>query len=75
MPHSFIFHAAPMVADRKHHKITGNKIRMISAVSQVEADAIGFNGHLVNIGYGITGIDAQVGQDLVELGRAIFYRP
>ena len=48
---------------------------MVGAVVLVEADILGFNSHLAHIFYGVPRIDAQIGQDLIDLGGIDFDGP
>ena len=61
-------HAAAIVADGQHDVVAGDETRAVGAVVLVEADILGFNSHLAHIFYGVPRIDAQIGQDLIDLG-------
>ncbi len=73
--HDFLIHAAAVVTDREHDKIPGDKTRMFSTIIRIKGLHSCFNGDFSNPGNGIPGIHAQVGQDLVHLGRIHFDRP
>ena len=48
---------------------------MFGTVGLVKSDVSRFDGDLAHSGNGVPGIDAQVGQDLIDLGRIHFDRP
>ena len=48
---------------------------MIGAVGLVEDGVSRFDGDLADAGDGVPGVDAEVGQDLVDLGRVHLDRP
>ena len=48
---------------------------MFFAVFFIKCFSSGFNGEFAHSGNGIPGVDTQIGQDLVDLGRVHFHRP
>jgi hypothetical protein len=70
-----LVHAAAIVTDCQHDKITGDKSWMFFTIFFIKGFYSGFYGEFAHPGNGIPGIDAQIGKDLVDLGRVHFHRP
>ena len=64
-----LLHAATVVAHGQQHIFAGHKSRMVSAIVLVKNRVLRFDGDLANSRDGVPGIDTQVGQNLVDLGR------
>src|SRR6056297_3121733 len=62
-----LIHAAAVVVHGQAYEIAGNKPGMFRAVSRVKTCCASFNGNFTHIGDGIPGVDAQIGQDLVQM--------
>ena len=62
-----MIHAAAVVADGQQHIIAGDKARVMGAVVLVESDVARFDGDFASVRDGVPGVDAEVGQDLVDL--------
>ncbi len=71
----FLVHAAAVVADGQQDKLAGNKTGVIGAVGLVEGMVSCFDDDLAHTFDGVTGVDAQVGQDLLDLGGVHLYGP
>ena len=71
----FLVHAAAVVAYGQQHILPGDKPRVIGAVGLVEGGVFRFDGDLADSGDGVPGVDAQIGQDLVDLGGVHLDRP
>ena len=68
-------HAAAVIDDHQKHIFTGNRIRIIVEKCPLKAHVVGLDGNLAHTGNGIPGVDTQVGQDLIHLGRIDFNGP
>ncbi len=68
-------HAAAVVADDQRCELSGCEARVVGAIGLVQGGVSGFNGDFAGIGDGVAGVDAQVGQDLFNLGGVYLDRP
>ena len=64
----FLVHAAAIVAYREHHIFTADKTQVNSAICLIEVDVFRLDGDLTHPGDGVPGVDAKIGQNLVDLG-------
>jgi len=68
-------HAAPVVAHREQDILTWHKTLVSGAKGSIKGFVHRFNGDPAGTRDGITGIDAQIGQNLVDLGGVHSDRP
>lgn len=68
MGQRFLVHAATGVAHGQSHILTRHKGRVIGAVGFVEDCIASFDGEFAHSADGVAGIDAEIGQDLIDLG-------
>ena len=64
---SFRVHALARIADRKHHVFSGPKRSMKSGIVLIENHVGSFDCELSTRGHGITGIDCQIHDYLLNL--------
>ena len=57
------------------HVVAGDEARVGGAVGLVEGDVFRLDGDLAHAGDGVPGVDAKVGQNLVDLGGVHLDRP
>ena len=62
-------HAAAIVADGEAGICAGDAAGIFGAEGFVDADGLGADGDGAAVGHGVARIDAEVGEDLVDLGR------
>ena len=65
-------HAHAGVADGEHHVVAGLHRHMQTGVVRVELDVGRLNGQVSALRHGVTGIDRQVHDDLLDLARIGF---
>ena len=70
-----LIHAAAAIGDRQQRVVAGNGSRMVGAVGCVEGGVAGFDGDRAHSADGVAGVDAQVGEDLVDLDRVHLHGP
>src|ERR1700722_673004 len=62
-------HSCPGIGDREHGIASGPGMRLSRELLLVEHNFPGFNEELAALGHSIAGVDAQVHDDLFDLGR------
>ena len=60
-------HATAVVAHREPDVVPRDDVRMVGGISHVQRGVCRLQGNLAHTGDGVAGINAQVGQDLIEL--------
>jgi hypothetical protein len=75
MGFDFRTHTTAGIADSQQDIVTRLGIQMALHIIIVDDHIARFNGQLAACGHCITGIDHQVSNDLLELGRICFDRP
>ncbi len=73
--HGFGVYAAAIVADDQDHMITRQASRVVDRVLFVKGRCIGLYGDLAHIVDGVPGVDAEIGQNLVDLSGIDSDRP
>jgi hypothetical protein len=68
-------HPAPGVADREPHVLPGDGLHVAGAVRLAQRVAAGLDGHPAGAVDRVAAVDAEVGEDLVELERVHADRP
>jgi hypothetical protein len=61
-------HTRSRVGDRKHHVVAGAGERLVGTVFRVEDDKRGLDEQGAAVGHGVAGVDAEVHQNLFDLG-------
>ena len=69
-----VVHAAAGVAHRQAHVAARRDLRVTEAVGLVEGDRGGLDGDPAGVADGVAGVDTQVDEDLVDLGRIDAHR-
>ncbi len=70
-----LVHAGAVVGDAEQHEIAGRAVGADGRVGSVQADGFGGDGDPAGAGDGVTGVDTEVGEDLVELRGVHAHRP